>query len=94
VERLFGEVNRKCLKHRSYPTVEALQQDLAQFLNRRNENPKPINWKATTDDILQKVKRAWQTLHDRYAAKKPSAALASIERYFKLNPPNLTPATT
>jgi len=94
VERLFGEVNRKCLQHRSFPTVEALQQDLAQFLNRRNENPKPINWKATTDDILQKVKRAWQSLHDRYAAKKPSAALASIERYFKLNPPNLAPATT
>jgi putative transposase len=53
VERLFGEVNRKCLKHRSFPTVEALQQDLAQFLNRRNENPKPINWKATTDEILE-----------------------------------------
>jgi len=94
VERLFGEVNRKCLKHRSAPTVGALQQDIAQFLDRRNENPKPINWKATTDDILQKVKRAWQSLQDRYAAKKPSAALASIERYFKHNPPNLTPATT
>jgi len=94
VKRLFGEVNRKCLKHRSFPTVEALQQDLAQFLNRRNENPKPVNWKATADDILQKVKRAWQTLHDRYAAKKPFAALASIEHYFKLNPPNLAPATT
>jgi transposase len=94
VERLFGEVNRKCLKHRSVPTVEALQQVIAQFLDRRNENPKPINWKATTDDILQKVKRAWQSLHDRYAAKKPSAALASIERYFKLNPPILTPAAT
>jgi transposase len=94
VERLFGEVNRKCLKHRSVPTVEALQQEITQFLDRRNEHPKPINWKATTDDILQKVKRAWQSLHDRYAAKKPSAALASIERYFKHNPPNLTPATT
>jgi transposase len=94
VERLFGEVNRKFLKHRSFPTVEALQQDLAQFLNRWNENPKPINWKATTDDILLKVKRAWQSLHDRYAAKKPSAALASIERYFKLHPPNLAPAMT
>lgn len=93
VERLFGEVNRKCLKHRSSPTVEALQQDITQFLNRRNENPKPINWKATTDEILQKAKRAWQSLHDRYAAKKPSAALASIERYFKLNPSNLSPAT-
>jgi transposase len=94
VERLFGEVNRKCLKYRSFPTVEALQQDITRFLDRRNENPKPINWKAATEDILQKVKRAWQSLHDRYAAKKPSAALASIERYFKLNPPNLTPATT
>jgi len=56
------------------------------------EHPKPMNWKATTDDILQKVKRAWQSLHDCYAAQKPSAALASIERYF--NPPNLTPAPT
>jgi len=94
VERLFGEVNRKCLKYRSIPTVEALQQDIARFLDRRNENPKPINWKATTENILQKVKRAWQSLHDRYATKKPSAALASIERYFKLNPPNLTHAAT
>ena len=76
VERLFGEVNRKCLQHRSVPSVEALQQNIAQFLERRNENPKPINWKATTDEILQKVKRAWQSLHDRYGAKKPSAALA------------------
>jgi transposase len=83
VERRFGEVNQKCLKHRSAATVEALQQDIAQFLDRRNENPKPINWKATTDQILQKVKRAWQSLHDRYGAKKPSAALASIERYFE-----------
>lgn len=94
VERLFGEVSRKCLKHRSAPTVEALQQDITQFLDRRNENPKPIHWKATADDILQKVKRAWHSLHDRYAAKKPSAALASIERYFKLHPADLTPATT
>ncbi len=92
VERVFGEVTRKCLKHRSATTVEALQQDIAQFLDRRNENPKPINWKATTDEILQKVKRAWQSLHDRYGAKKPSAALASIERHF--NPPNLTSAST
>jgi transposase len=94
VERLFGEVNRKCLKYRSIPTIEALQQDIARFLDRRNQSPKPINWKATTENILQKVKRAWQSLHDRYATKKPSAALASIERYFKLNPPNLTHATT
>jgi putative transposase len=92
VERMFGEVTCKCLKHRSAATVEALQQDIAQFLHRRNENAKPIKWKATTDEILQKVKRAWQSLHDRYGARKPSAALASIERYFA--PPKLTSAAT
>lgn len=92
VERVFGDVTRKCLQYRSVATVEALQQDIAQFLERRNENPRPMKWKATTDEILQKVKRAWQSLHDRYGAKKPSAALASIERY--LNPPDLTPAPT
>jgi transposase len=89
VERVFADVTRKCLNHRSAATVQALQQDIAQFLDRRNENPKPLNWKATTDGILQKVKRAWQSLHDRYGAKKPSAALASIERYFA----PLTPAS-
>jgi transposase len=92
VERVFGEVNRKCLKHRSAATVDALQQDIAQFLDRRNETAKPIHWKATTNQILQKVKRAWQSLHDRYGAKKPSAALASIERYFA--PPKLAFAAT
>jgi len=65
---------------RSAETVAALEQDITQFLERRNENPKPFQWKATPIEILQKVKRAWKSLHDRYGAKKPSAALASIER--------------
>jgi transposase len=81
VERVFAEVTEKCLKHRSAETVAALEQAIAQFLNRRNENPKPFNWNATATEILRKVKRAWQTLHDRYGVKKPSAALASIERH-------------
>ena len=37
--------------------------------------------KATAVEILRKVKRTWGVLHDRYGAKKPSAALASIERF-------------
>jgi transposase len=92
VERVFGEVTEKCLKHRSAESVAVLEQNIAQFPDRRNENPKPFNWKATATEILHKVKRAWQSLHDRYGVKKPSAALASIERY--LPSPNLTPAET
>jgi transposase len=80
VERLFGEVTQKCLWHRSAETVTALEQDITQFLERRNETPKPFHWKATAIDILQKVKRGWKSLQDTYGAKKPSAALASIDR--------------
>ena len=60
--------------------MAALEQDIAQFLDRRNENPKAFQWKAPVVEILRKVKRAWTVLHDRYGAQKPSAALASIER--------------
>ncbi len=81
VERLFGEVTQKCLQHRSVETVPALEQNIGQYLDRRNENPKPFRWKASAVEILRKVKRAWGVLHDRYGAKKPSAALASIQRY-------------
>jgi len=58
-----------------------LQQAIGEHLDRRNENPQPLHWKATAVEILRKVKRAWGVLHDRYGAKKPSAALASIERF-------------
>ena len=80
VERLFGEVSEKCLKRRSAATVEALEQAIAQYVDRRNETPKAFQWKAPVVEILRKVKRAWAVLHDRYGAQKPSAALASIER--------------
>lgn len=80
VERLFSEVTGKCLRGRTAETVAALERDIAQYLEKRNEHPKPFHWKASPVKILRKVKRAWGVLHDRYGVKKPSAALASIER--------------
>ena len=80
VERLFSELTQKCLQRSSAETVAELEQAIAQYLDRRNENPRPFHWKATVLEILRKVQRAWAVLHDRYGAKKPSAALASIER--------------
>ncbi len=80
VERLFGEVTEKCLRRRTAETVAALEQDIGQYLEQRNENPKSFHWKASAVEILRKVKRAGGVLHDRYGVKKPSAALASIER--------------
>ena len=81
LERLFSDVTQKCLQRCSTDSVAALEQALGQFLDRRKENPKPLRWKATAVEILRKTKRAWATLHDRYGAKKPSAALASMDRF-------------
>jgi uncharacterized protein YecT (DUF1311 family) len=86
VERLFSDVTQKCLRHRSADSVAALAQAIGEFLDRRNENPKPLQWKATAGDILRKAKRAWATLHDRYGANKPSAALASMDRFLATAP--------
>jgi transposase len=86
VERLFSDVTQKCLRRRSVDSVAALQQAISGLLDLRKENPKPLRWKATAVDILRKVKRAWTTLRDRYGAKKPSAALASIDRFLAVAP--------
>jgi transposase len=86
VERLFSDVTQKCLQRRSAESVPALEQAIGGFLNQRNQNPKPLKWKATAMEILRKTKRAWATLHDRYGAKKPSAALASIDRFLATAP--------
>jgi len=93
VERLFGEVTEKCLRRRTAETVPALEHDIGQYLDKRNENPKPFHWKASAVEILRKVKRAWGVLHDRYGAKKPSAALASIERRLAVLDPAAAVAT-
>jgi transposase len=86
VERLFSDVTQKCLRYRSVDSVAALEQAIGNFLDKRNENPKPLKWKATAVEILRKAKRAWATLHDRYGAQKPSAALASIDRFLATAP--------
>lgn len=86
VERLFSDVTQKCLRRCSTDSVPALEQTIGEFLERRKENPKPLQWKATAVEILRKTKRAWATLHDRYGAKKPSAALASIDRFLATAP--------
>jgi transposase len=81
VERVFSDVKQKCLRRRSVESVEALEKAIGEHLDLRNQTPKPLHWKAPVVEILRKVKRAWGVLHDTYGAKKPSAALASIDRY-------------
>jgi hypothetical protein len=83
---LISDVTTKVLRRRSVDSVTGLEQAIGGFLEQRNEKPKPLRWKATAVTILRKAKRAWATLHDRYGAKKPSAALASIDRFLATAP--------
>jgi transposase len=57
VERLFAEVTERCVRRGSHTAVGMLEKALLDYLDRRNENPKPFIWTADADLILGKVAR-------------------------------------
>jgi transposase len=57
VERLFGEVTERCVRRGSHTAVRALEKAMLNYLDQRNENPKPFVWTADADLILGKVRR-------------------------------------
>src|SRR5947208_2021038 len=57
VERLFGEVTERCVRRGSHTAVRALEKAMLEYLDQRNENPKPFVWTADADLILGKVER-------------------------------------
>jgi len=57
VERLFAEVTERCVRRGSHTAVKQLEDAMLQYLDRRNENPKPFLWTANADMILGKVQR-------------------------------------
>jgi transposase len=81
VERWFGELTRKRIRHGSFGSVADLQTAIEEFLQAWNEDPKPFVWTATVDSIMKKLSRCRQTLEQiqpgctlprkRKAKKKP-----------------------
>jgi transposase len=57
VERLFAEVTERCVRRGSHTGVRVLEKAMLDYLDRRNENPKPFVWTADADLILGKVER-------------------------------------
>lgn len=57
VERLFAEVTQRCVKRGSHCAVHELETAMLNYLDRRNEDPKPFTWTADADLILGKVAR-------------------------------------
>ena len=57
VERLFAEVTERCVRRGSHTSVRVLEKAMLDYLDQRNENPKPFIWTADADLILSKVAR-------------------------------------
>jgi transposase len=57
VERLFAEVTERCVRRGSHTAVRALEKAMLDYLDQRNQDPKPFVWTADADLILSKVAR-------------------------------------
>jgi len=57
VERLFAELTERCVRRGSHTAVRVLEKAMLDYLNQRNQHPKPFIWTADADLILGKVER-------------------------------------
>ncbi len=57
VERWFSELTTKLLKREQHRSVRALNNDIRNWIEDWNENPRPYVWTKTADQILDSIKR-------------------------------------
>ena len=57
VERLFAELTQRCVRRGSHTAIRDLEEAMLNYLDNRNEQPKPFVWRADADLILGKVAR-------------------------------------
>ena len=55
VERLFAEVTERCVRRGSHTAIRKLEKAMLDYLDQRNQSPKPFVWTADADLILGKV---------------------------------------
>jgi hypothetical protein len=63
VERFFQDLTVKALQRGVFQRVKSLTQAIDEYLEAQNKKPKPFIWTASATEILEKVKRARQSLH-------------------------------
>jgi transposase len=57
VERFFGKLTDKAIRRAIFQSVPDLIAAIDAYLNATNQHPTPFMWTATTDQILDKVRR-------------------------------------
>ena len=63
VERWFKELTDKRLRRGIFTSLADLTDAITTWAEHWNENPQPFVWKATAEDIIAKVRRGRDTLH-------------------------------
>lgn len=64
VERFFAELTDKAIRRGVFKNVRELEKAIREFIDTRNDHPKPYVWTASVASILEKVGRA-RTALDR-----------------------------
>jgi transposase len=62
VEIFFGRLTNKAIRRGTFHNVPDLIQAIETYLAAHNQDPKPFLWTATTEQILEKVRRGRVTL--------------------------------
>ena len=62
VERFFRELTTRELRRLAVTSVRQLERAIDGYIARRNEDPRPFTWTASVRAILQKVRKAKDTL--------------------------------
>lgn len=57
VERWFGLITQRMIRRGTFRSVQELESAIYQWLAHWNNQPKPFQWRATADVILDKVRR-------------------------------------
>jgi transposase len=55
VERWFGLLTDKKLRRGAHRSIQALENDIRDWIRTWNENPRPFTWTKTADDILERL---------------------------------------
>src|SRR6266542_4508168 len=62
VERLFAEITRQRIRRGTFNDVTELKTAIDDWIEHRNQNPKPFKWTASAKSILAKHRRAKKAL--------------------------------
>ena len=68
VERWFGELTTKQIRRGAHRSVSELERAIWEFIDVRNEKPKPFLWTKSADEILESIARFAQRTHAVHGA--------------------------